>query len=73
LDFDCSGIDALRAMDDSLIAVARISLIAVARLRVVKWSLNESLMTEKFNVFTSTRYIVKRVNNAFNHVALMGK
>jgi hypothetical protein len=70
LDFDCNGIDALRAMDDSLIAVARIW---PTWFRVIKWSLNESLMTGKFNVFTSIRYFVKRVNNAFNHVALMGK
>jgi hypothetical protein len=70
LDFHYNGIYALRAVDDSLIAVARV---LSTRLRVVKWSLNEGLMTEKFDVSISTRYAVKRVNNAFNHVALMGK
>jgi hypothetical protein len=70
LDFNRDGIDALRAVDDSLIAVARF---LPTWLRVVKWSLNEILISEKFDVHARTRYNVIRVNNAFNHVALMGK
>ena len=69
-EFDGHRIAALRVVEDSLVAAG----LSHHVFKVIKWSLNEGLVIDKFSEnWGKQHYNILRVNNASNHVASIGK